>query len=245
MAAIGVAHWPAAPHAFWVNLYWLVLLFAAAVLSTAVRWRGLPRVLAAEAVLAVIAVQALWSTALAEGVLPRPTVGERSGVSWTLAFASPQQAIEKTFARPDGWRIDATYIRVDLGARYTGDAGFRVSANGQYVGTLDRATTAESVITQGVPAWSIRVPLAVLAGLDVVRVELRPAAIDRRLRIAGQADPLIDRAQRGSSRFFDGHAWHSNRLDGLSPGTNGTYRIWLLRSWGEQVPAAEVQAIGG
>lgn len=216
------------PVALAINVFWLVLLLAMALLGGVAWDRPRAAVVAGEAIVAIVAVQGLWSVAVPSAVLAPARVGETYGVSWRLAFTSPQQALMKTLPLPNGWPGQAVYLRVDLGTDYKGTAGFALAVNGYALGELNAATVDPDVSTRYIPSWAVRLPADVVASAPLARIELRPSGLDPRLSVAGHGDRLAEPLGTRNSAFFDGITWRHDRLAGPAGGAaTGTYRIWL------------------
>jgi hypothetical protein len=223
----------AAPVAFALNAFWLALLLALVLLGGAAWDRPRAALIGGEVVLAIVAVQGLWSIAFPGAPSPRPRVGPEYGVSWRLAFTGGDEAMMKLLPLPNGWETRPVYLRVDLGSDYKGAAGFAVSVNGRDAGLLNSRTTDPGFKTPGIPSWAMRLPREALAAAPVAEIVLRHAGIDRRLTIPGHADVHAEPLGPANSRFFDGVAWHTDRLAGPHAGpASGAYRIWLDASVG-------------
>jgi hypothetical protein len=217
-----------APVTLGLNAFWYLLLLAIVLLGGLAWGRPRAAVVAAEVVLALVAVQGLWSAATPGARPPAARLGDQYGVSWRLTFTGPQQALMKTLPLPNEWEGRAVYLRVDLGAGYEGPAGFAVEVNGQELGDLSARTADRSVSTSGIPSWSMRLPDRVVDSAPLARVVLRPSGIDPRLTVAGHADPLVEPLGVNNSFFFDGETWRNDRLAGPDYGpAGGTYRVWL------------------
>jgi hypothetical protein len=225
-----------APVTLAVNAFWLALLLGTGTVAAYAAGRPARAALAGEIVLAAIVVQALWSTALLAAGNARRAADESGpvlGVSWHLAFSSLDQAAAKVLPRPEGWALEAVYLRVDVSRPYAGKAGFLVTVNGRLLGELNEQTRDQHVGTQGIPSWAMRVPRDVLATSALVRVVLQPTAVDPALSLPGHGDPRVEPLGEANSWFFDGRRWANDRLAGPGAPARGTYRIWLWPALGE------------
>ncbi len=149
-------------------------------------------------------------------------------ISWRLIFTDERQALRQRILVPHNWEVSDNYLRIDLGRRYTADAGFDVQVNGVAIGRVSYASQAPWEGGLEDIQWWIKVPRQVLAVAPIAEVRLSPSGLDPRLTLAGHADPRADPAGREASAFFDGSVWSSGRLAGVAqPATAGTYRIFL------------------
>jgi hypothetical protein len=227
-AIILLVAYPGASVSLAVNAFWYVLLLALALFGGLAWGRPRAAVVGGELVLALIAVQGLWSVAVPSARPPAGRLGPVYGVSWRLTFDSPEQALMKTVPLPNGWDGQEVYLRVDLGTDYKGGAGFAVAVNGQDLGDLNARTAAPGYVTPGIPSWAMRVPPSVLERSSLVRVVLRPSGVDPKLSIPGHADTRGEALGAENSYFFDGDGWRNDRLAGPAGGrATGTYRIYL------------------
>lgn len=216
------------PVALAINVFWLVLLLAIALLGGLAWDRPRTVIIAGEAIVAIVAVQGLWSVAVPSAGLPPARLGETYGVSWRLAFTSPQQALMKTLPLPNGWPGQTVYLLIDLGTDYKGTAGFALTVNGHALGEINAMTVDPDVSPRNIPSWAVRLPADVIASAPLARVELRPSGLDSKLSVAGHGDPLVEPLGSRNSAFFDGVTWRHDRLAGPGGGpATGTYRIWL------------------
>src|SRR5262245_17878996 len=102
-AAVLLLAYARPPVSLRVHAFWFALLLAIALLGGLAWGRPRAAVIAAEAVLALVAVQGLWSVATPGARPPGARLGEEYGVSWRLTFAGPQQALMKTLPLPNEW----------------------------------------------------------------------------------------------------------------------------------------------
>lgn len=235
-AAALVAAYHDAPLALALNAFWLLVACAIGAAAAVAAWRPARLVLGAEVVLALVVVQGLWFVAVPGVSYSRQRLdqpGPQQGLSWRLSFSGLDQALMKEMPRLPQWASEAVYLRVDLSRPYDGPAGFRVEVNGADLGVLADATHERNIETIGIPSWAMRVPRDVLSRAPLVRVVLRPTAIDPRLSIPGHGDPLVEPLKAANSWFFDGATWRNDRLAGPGVEARGTYRIRLWTALGE------------
>jgi hypothetical protein len=232
IGALGVAAlvlaFRAQPVALAINLFWFVLVLGTAVLAGVAWARPRATVVAAEAVLAVVAVQGLWAVATPGARSPAARTGPVYGIGWHAAFTGDDQALMKTIPLPNGWKGNTVYLVVDLGTTYRGPAGFALAVNDVDLGVLDASTATPDSGSSGFPSWSLRLPDEVLDRAPLARIVLRPAGLDVDLSVAGHGDSRFEPLGARNSWFFDGVQWRNDRLAGVGGGPAvGTYRIWL------------------
>jgi hypothetical protein len=236
LATVGIAAlslgFAGSPVALALNTYWFLLLLLAIALVGGVAWaRPAVALLAGEAVATLAVLQGLWPLLFPHAPLVGAPGAETNGARWRLVFTDLDQAVAKYIPVPAAWPDSDIWLRVDLGSDYKGQAGFEVTINGRRLGVLKNEPQNPGYVGDGAARWLMRVPRDVLAMAPVARVELSPTALDPRLSIAGHSDVRVDPLRDQGSWFFDGRAWHTDRLAGPSgPRVTGTYRIWFALS---------------